>query len=216
MVASIPPEDQFVQWRSEYEADILTTLASLAGERIFFDGDNSSGVGGDLESATKIATLMEGYWGMGTTVASHGVTHEVGISGGGGKGKGTPTENKDLMETGLGHRIEERLGELLEKADELVRSNRTEILAVAHALESNKTLTGPDVEAIVEGREGPLVDGGSYRRPEFVEQLEAYHAHLLAAHKRQSTDRVPLPVMNGSSRSSSQLPAEPAPEPGDL
>src|SRR5206468_3634443 len=79
MVASIPPEDQFVQWRSEYEADILTTLASLAGERIFFDGDNSSGVGGDLESATKIATLMEGYWGMGSTVASHGVTHEVGI-----------------------------------------------------------------------------------------------------------------------------------------
>ncbi|MGH2720427.1 MAG: AAA family ATPase, partial [Actinomycetota bacterium] len=63
MVASIPPEDQFQQWRSEYEADILTGLASLAGERLFFDGDNSSGVAGDLESATKLATLMEGYWG---------------------------------------------------------------------------------------------------------------------------------------------------------
>src|SRR3712207_1903450 len=33
MVASIPPEDQFTRWRSEYEADILVSLASLAGDR---------------------------------------------------------------------------------------------------------------------------------------------------------------------------------------
>ena len=46
------------------------SLASLAGERLFFGGDNSSGVSGDLESATTVATLMEGYWGMGRTVAS--------------------------------------------------------------------------------------------------------------------------------------------------
>ena len=32
MVASIPPEDQFTRWRSEYEADIMVSLASLAGE----------------------------------------------------------------------------------------------------------------------------------------------------------------------------------------
>ena len=41
MVASIPPEDQFTRWRSEYEADILVSLASLAGERMFFDGEAS-------------------------------------------------------------------------------------------------------------------------------------------------------------------------------
>ena len=88
MVASIPPEDQFTRWRTEYEADIMVSLASLAGERLFFEGDNSSGVSGDLESATQIATLMEGYWGMGSTVASHGVTQKVGIGGGGRPGKG--------------------------------------------------------------------------------------------------------------------------------
>ena len=85
--SSIPPEDQFTHWRSEYEADIMVSLASLAGERMFFDGDNSSGVSGDLESATQLATLMEGYWGMGSTVASHGVTHQVGIGGGGRPGE---------------------------------------------------------------------------------------------------------------------------------
>jgi cell division protease FtsH len=46
-VSSIPPEDQFVQWRSERDVDIMTFLASLAGERLFFDGDNSAGVGVD-------------------------------------------------------------------------------------------------------------------------------------------------------------------------
>src|SRR5918999_5668644 len=79
MVASIPPEDQFTQWRSEYEADIMVSLASLAGERMFFEGDNSSGVSGDLEGATRIATFMEGYWGMGSTVTSHAITRLAGI-----------------------------------------------------------------------------------------------------------------------------------------
>ena len=71
MVASIPPDDQFTRWRTEYESDILVSLASLAGERMFFNGDNSSGVSGDLESATTVAALMEGQWGMGSTVSSY-------------------------------------------------------------------------------------------------------------------------------------------------
>ena len=44
-VSSIPPEDQFVQWRSEREIDVMTALASLAGERMFFDGDQLHGGG---------------------------------------------------------------------------------------------------------------------------------------------------------------------------
>jgi ATP-dependent Zn protease len=88
MVASIPPDDQFTRWKSEYQSDILVSLASLAGERMFFDGDNSSGVSGDLESATTIASLMEGHWGMGSTISSHASNRrfEVGTPGG-GKGK---------------------------------------------------------------------------------------------------------------------------------
>src|SRR4029079_3385786 len=70
MVASIPPEDQFSRCRPKYEADVMVALASLAGERMFFEGDSSSGVSGDLESATAVASFMEGYWGMGLTVSS--------------------------------------------------------------------------------------------------------------------------------------------------
>ncbi|MGH9177344.1 MAG: AAA family ATPase [Acidimicrobiales bacterium] len=209
MVASIPPEDQFTRWRSEYEADIMVSLASLAGERIFFSGDNSSGVAGDLESATRVATMMEGYWGMGSTVASHGVTHEVGIGGGGRPGGGEGKEGKDrekeLLESGLGQRIEEKLDELLKRVEQLLREYRQAVLAVAHALESNKTLTGEDVVAIVEGHRGPLLDGRPYHTPDFLKLAEQYHSAAVAAHQGHSTIALPLPRWspNGSAANGS-------------
>ena len=190
MVASIPP-DQFTRWRSEYEADIMVSLASLAGERIFFEGDSSSGVSGDLESATQIATMMEGYWGMGSTVTSHGVTHEVGIGGGGRPGK-AENEDKDLLDTQLGSRIENKLEELLERTAALLEENRSHVLAVAHALETNKTVTGEDVKAIVEGVPGPLIDGRVYATSDFEAAAERYHLEAVRAHKAH--DRVPVPL----------------------
>jgi cell division protease FtsH len=197
MVASIPPEDQFTRWRSEYEADIIVSISSLAGERLFFEDDSSSGVSGDLESATRIATMMEGYWGMGTTIASHGVTHEVGIGGGGRPGgKGDKGNEKDLLESNLGSRIEEKLGELFDRARVLLEENRLEVLAVAHALETNKTVTGDDVEAIIEGRQGPLIDGRPYHTEKFREMAEDYHRSIMQAHRTHSPVLHPLPNLD--------------------
>ncbi|MFN2489458.1 MAG: AAA family ATPase [Actinomycetota bacterium] len=195
MVASIPPEDQFTRWRTEYEADIMVFLASLAGERMFFDGDNSSGVSGDLEGATQIATMMEGYWGMGSTIASHGVTHKVGVGGGGRPGK--DDKDAELLRGDLGERIEENLEELLQRSQHLLTDNRLEILAVAHALEANKTVTGEDVEAIIEGRRGPLIDGRPYHTPEFRSLAEEYHDEVIAAHKSHARVSVGLPKLDG-------------------
>jgi ATP-dependent Zn protease len=194
MVASIPPEDQFTRWRSEYEADIMVSLASLAGERLFFEEDSSSGVSGDLEAATFIATFMEGYWGMGSTVASHGVTKEIGVGGGGKPGEGGKKKERDFLEGSLGYRIETKLGDILKKTEALLEENRASILALAHALEANKTITGEDVEAIVEGKAGPLIDGRPYHAPEFVEMLEAYHDRAMAAHKAHDKVKMELPV----------------------
>ena len=102
MVSSIKPEDRFTSWRSEYEADVMVSLASLAGERMFFAGDSSSGVSGDLESATTIAQLMEGYWGMGSTIASRAVRRNSGgWPPGGGEG--------DMMGGEGGKKVEDRL-----------------------------------------------------------------------------------------------------------
>ena len=198
MVASIPPEDQFTRWRSEYEADIMVALASLAGERMFFDGDNSSGVAGDLESATQIATMMEGYWGMGATVASHGVTQKVGIGGGGRPGKGEDKKDQPLLESNLGRRIEGNLASLLERAEALLGENRRAVLAVAHALETHKTVTGDDIKAIIEGVPGTIIDGTPYGREGFLREAEEYHAQVVAAHKSHGQIELALPSLNGA------------------
>ncbi len=215
MVASIPPEDQFTRWRSEYEADVMVSLASLAGERMFFSGDNSSGVSGDLESATRVATFMEGYWGMGETVASHAVTKQAGIPGGGGGQPGEDDRDQELLkDSTLGVRIEAKLAELLSRTEELLASNRREVLAVAHALETNKTVTGEDVEAVIKGVQGPLLDGRPYHTDEFLEDAEAYHALVVGAHQTHAKVDASLPALRPVELVTAQ-PSRPAPMPGE-
>jgi len=96
-------------WRSEYQSDLQVSLASLAGERMLFDGDNSSGVGGDLRNATQLATMMSGYLGMGDTLAN-AVQRQFGIGGGRGRGGDGPEDDDPehkLLESGLGDQVED-------------------------------------------------------------------------------------------------------------
>jgi cell division protease FtsH len=193
MVASIPPDDQFTRWKSEYQSDILVSLASLAGERMFFNDDNSSGVSGDLESATTIASLMEGHWGMGSTISSHASNRrfEMG-SPGGGKGK---DDTDKQMRMALSDRIEENLGKLLVQAEEILRENRNQVLALAHALETHKTLSGEDVAAVIDGVQGSIVDGRPYLDAQFLAEIEKYHQASVIAHQEHRVPDVHLPVI---------------------
>ena len=196
MVASIPPDDQFTRWRTEYEADILVSLASLAGERMFFEGDNSSGVSGDLESATTIASFMEGHWGMGSTISSHASNrrNEVGAPGGNrGKDDGT----KDLR-MALGDRIENNLASLLTRAEEILQENKFKVLALAHALETHKTISGDDVISVMNGEEGPLVDGRPYAIQANLDAIWNYHLAAVVAHQKHERPDLPIPVFEAS------------------
>lgn len=192
MVASIPPDDQFTRWKSEYQSDILVSLASLAGERMFFEGDNSSGVSGDLESATTIASLMEGHWGMGSTISSHASNRrfEVGAPGG---GKGKDQDDRELRRA-LSDRIEDNLNQLLEKAEQLLKQNKKEVLALAHALETYKTLPGDDVAAVINCEKGTIADGQPYADASFMKEIEAYHKACVSAHREHRAPEIPLPV----------------------
>jgi ATP-dependent Zn protease len=175
-VQPIPVEERFTSWRTEYEADVMVSVASLVGERMFFGGDNSSGVSGDLQNATRLALAMEGLWGMGDTYGSYAVTRAPNGA--------TPISDgtdRALLDSPLGQRVEKLLGEIAEKTEQLLRQHRLHVLAVAHALESHKTISGEDVAAVIEGGEGPVVDGRQYA--EFGDELERYHAQALEAHQ---------------------------------
>lgn len=208
MVSSIPVEDQFTEWRSTYEADILVSLASLAGERMFFGDDNSSGVSGDLDSATTVAALMEAHWGMGAGISSLPALQRLQIMPGrpdprrrggdkpaiGFTAEALGDRKDDGAPGGLGERIEQTLTRLMEKAEEILRENRAEVLAVAHALETHKTLSGDDVAACIEGTRGTVVDGSVYQDPAFMAEIEEYHEAALRAHQEHGVSMLPLPV----------------------
>jgi ATP-dependent Zn protease len=56
-------EERFSSWRSEEQAQLVWALGAMAAERVFY-GENSTGVGGDVQSATARAAWMVGACGM--------------------------------------------------------------------------------------------------------------------------------------------------------
>jgi ATP-dependent Zn protease len=61
---AIEKEERFSAWRHEDVGRLVWTLGAMAAEHVFY-GENSRGVGGDVGSATSLAALMVGMWGMG-------------------------------------------------------------------------------------------------------------------------------------------------------
>jgi len=55
---------------------------------------------------------------------------------------------------------------LLDRTEQILTEDRSQVLALAHALETHKTLSGEDVVAVLEHTRGPLVDGPGVRRRE--------------------------------------------------
>ena len=61
---ALEKEERFSRFRSEEMARLVWTLGAMAAERVFY-GENSNGVGGDVQSATAQAAFMVGASAMG-------------------------------------------------------------------------------------------------------------------------------------------------------
>lgn len=176
LVSSIPTEELFTRWKSEYRSDIAVALASLAGERLFFDGDSTSGVAGDLDQATKLASLMVTRWGMsGRISASHAL-----------EASGIPPAQEESRAA-----VEALLTDVFEEVSALIARDRHLVLALAHALEMHKSLSGADAMAILGLRKGPVLDGSIYDSPLWVEALEEYHQAMLGSRHGAATAPTP-------------------------
>ncbi len=140
MVVPIQLEDRVTQWRTDYEADIMTSLASLAGEKMFFQGDNSSGVSADLRNATTLASYMYGLYGMGDRLSSLSTMGQARF--------GTTDPSPDILRS-MGDQVEDLLRDLYEKTEELLDEHREQVLAVAAALEERKTISGDEIAEIM-------------------------------------------------------------------
>ena len=60
---ALEKEERFTSWRHEEMGRLVWTLGAMAAERVFY-GENSTGVGGDVQSATARAAWMVGSCAM--------------------------------------------------------------------------------------------------------------------------------------------------------
>ncbi|MCY4370702.1 MAG: AAA family ATPase [bacterium] len=140
-VSYIALEDRFVQWKTELEVDIKVSLASLAGERMFFQGDNSMGVGGDLRNGTTIASRMIGVWGMGDNLASSAGMPQHALD--------QPPDPTGKIAKSMNSQIEARLQRLYDDVYAILDEYKTEVYNVAVRLQQKKTISGDEVARII-------------------------------------------------------------------
>jgi hypothetical protein len=186
-VSPVPIEERKFDWRTELELDVMVYLASLVAERMFFGGDNSVGVGGDLNSATSIVRRMLSRAGMGESLTSH-VTNPAM------QGMGSTADDLgEAWRNEFDQRVEQKLQELYQRTFELIDGNRWFLAAIAHALQQHHTITGEDIDAIYRGAQGPTLDGAVYRSEGFLEQYGSYLAAAQDAHRAQGQIRMVMP-----------------------
>src|SRR5260370_16058822 len=130
----------------------MVSLAALVGERMFFDGDSSSGVSGDLQNATRISLAMEGLWGMGGQYGSYAVTpapHDAHPVADG--------QDRAVFETTLGRRVEAHMAAVAERTRTPLPENRANVLAGRAPARVSQTHHPPGARAGLPRTEGPAL-----------------------------------------------------------
>jgi ATP-dependent Zn protease len=169
-------EERFSSWRSEEMAQLVWALGAMAAERVFY-GENSTGVGGDVQSATARAAWMVGACGMAPeqpelngrgngTVARRTRTadtkrdeimqrfEEIGLQIMNRTGDGGPLGHDPLAGV-LGDRDKralaaQLLGQAYVTAYALISHNKEAVEQIAEALIEKKELFGDELVEILE------------------------------------------------------------------
>jgi ATP-dependent Zn protease len=126
-----PEEETYTNTKTELLGRLQISLASRAAEEIFLN-IQMSGVTGDLNSATRLAYYMLGYYGMGDSLFSYGALG------------GNLTYDGALREP-----MEELINEEYRKVKKLIESNKEAVIAIAEQLILRNELNDIDVDEIL-------------------------------------------------------------------
>jgi cell division protease FtsH len=156
-------EERFSSWRSEEMAQLIWALGAMAAERVIY-GENSTGVGGDVQAATSRAAWMVGACGMGPEYIELRCDDESEEEARERVMKrfqrlGTQIVNRMVpgtLEAGVlsdpSQRVmvEQLLGQAYLAAHHLIETNREAVERVADELAERKELYGDEVLALLD------------------------------------------------------------------
>jgi ATP-dependent Zn protease len=179
---AIEKEERFSAWRHEDVGRLVWTLGAMAAEHVFY-GENSRGVGGDVGSATTLAALMVGMWGMGpepVDLSGHDFIDEehrrerekelterferigdriMNRASGGGMMQGDPIGGV-LSDRAKRRAAAQILGQTYLTAVCLIRHNRDQVAVIADTLVERKEMHGDEVVKLLDAAnlEAPTID----------------------------------------------------------
>ncbi len=178
---AIEKEERFSSWRHEEVGKLVWTLGAMAAEHVFY-GENSTGVGGDVQSATARAAWMVGMCGMGPEPINlngrrfeseeerraaeelymtrfERIGSQIMNRAAGMRESGDPIASV-LSDPGKRRAAAQILGQAYITAVCLIRHNRPQVLGIAETLVERRELHGDEVVELLDSAqlEAPAID----------------------------------------------------------
>jgi len=147
----LPEEDTYIESNVFYQGELATLLAGRSAELLIF-GKSYTGAENDLQIATELARKMVCEWGMSEKLGP--ITYRK-----------RPAEvflGRDLTQRGehseaTSREIDQEVKSLIETAQrtakEILEKNREKLEKIATALLEKETLTGEEINKIINGQE---------------------------------------------------------------
>ena len=149
----LPEEEKFLMTEEDILAEIRTLLAGRAAEEVVFQS-KSSGAANDIEKATDLARKM---------VAMYGMSEKYGMMG-------LATVRSQYLDGGYGMDcaqdtfagVDAEMREIIERchadAIQILEENREMLDKIADYLLEKETITGGEMQAILEGKDPALAE----------------------------------------------------------
>ena len=157
--------EHFSQWRSDQMATLIWGLGAMAAERVFY-GQTTSGVGGDIQTVTRLAALMVGAAGMGPEPLDLGDRsdakeeervlrrfEEIGLKlmNRTGSSSGSRRRRQRAHGPRQASLAAQLVGQAYVTAHNFVRQNRTGIEKIADEVVARREIYGDDLVELLDG-----------------------------------------------------------------
>jgi ATP-dependent Zn protease len=162
---AIEKDERFTTWRHQQAGTLVWMLGAMAAEHVFY-GENSTGVGGDVDSTTRLASYMVGFCAMGPEPTEPEFMERYEQIGMQIMNRGQPSELlgdpvgsvlRDPVKQQAAARI---IGQAYLTAICMVRHNKDAIARIAEELVRRRELHGDEVVDLLDAvdLEAPVID----------------------------------------------------------
>ena len=149
LVLSLPERDQLSVTYTKYKSKIAMAMGGRVAEELVFGSENvTSGAASDIQQVSKIARAMVTQFGFAPELGYVDYANEqqsfLGAYGGGPNHSGTTQKNID-------DKVKEIIDEGYETAKRILTEKRDDLERLAQGLLEYETLTGPEIQRVING-----------------------------------------------------------------